>query len=243
MSVNPSLTTTAYSGTSYFRITSLSFRTTNVALHTKVVNGQGAVMSRTGARYNHPGVATVYLTEDLETGFAEKMFYFHREILRGIDLSHHMGVVPPFKQQFILWEIVLNRDIPDVLDMCDPRALSFFNIFPSMTLNPSQDYEHLKVKRADIQSSGYQGLRVPSSRSKTKGNLIVLFGDQSKNIQSIIPYQVEFRLVTSGGTPFVTHAQDILDFTVGEVKITSSTLPAAATGGNYQYWQRVNFNH
>ena len=243
MFVNPPLTTTIYSGISYFRITSLSFLTTNTALHVKVVNGQGAVLSRRGARYNYPGVATVYLTEDLETCFAEKMFYFHREILRGIDLSHHTGVIPPFKQQFILWEIVLSGDISDVLDMSDPRAFSFFNIFPSMTLNPSQDYEHLKHKRADIQSSGYYGLRVTSSRAKRGGKLIVLFDDQSQNIQSIIPYQVEFRLINSGGTPFVTHTQDILDFTVGEVKIISNTLPAGAVGGNYQYWQRIPFNH
>lgn len=243
MFVNPSLTTKVRAGTSYFRITSISFNTTNPADHVKVVNGRGAVGSRTGARYNYPGVLTVYLTEDLEACFAEKMFYFHREVLRGIDLFHHTGVMPPFEQQFILWEVVLKQDVSDILDLCDQRALSFFNVYPSMAINPSQDYEHLKDKRADIQSSGYRGLRVPSSRSRRGGNLIVLFENQTNNVHSIIPYQLEYRLVTSGGVPFINHAQDVLDFTVGEVRIVSSTLPAMAVGGNYQYWQRVQFNH
>jgi len=172
------------------------------------------------------------------------MFYFHREVLRGIDISHHTGVIPPFQQEFILWEVVLRQAIPDVLDMSDPRALSFFNIFPSMTLNPSQDYEHLKSKRADIQSSGYRGLKVPSSRAQRIGNLIVLFDDQSNNIQSIIPYRVEFRLLTSGGTPFVNHAQDILDFNAGEVKVTNTPLPPGTVSALYHYsWHRIPFNH
>src|SRR5437762_2086637 len=243
MFLNSSLTTTIPAGLPYFRITSLAFRTTNPADHIKVVNGQGAVKSKSGARYNHPGARAVYLADDLEVCLAEKMFYFHRDVLRGIDLSHLTGVVPPFKQQFVLWEVLFDRDIPDVLDLCDPRASSFFSIFPSMMINPSQDYEHLKYKRADIESSGYRGLRVQSSRAKRIGNAVVLFEDQSSNVARILPYQIEFRLVNQGGPPFISHIQDTMDFTVGEVKINSSTLPAAATGGNYQYWQRISFNH
>jgi len=80
MPVNPGLTTAALAGHTYYRITSLSFNTASPADHPKVVNGQGAVNSLAGARYNHPGACTVYLAEDLLTCLAEKMFYFHREV-------------------------------------------------------------------------------------------------------------------------------------------------------------------
>jgi hypothetical protein len=39
-------------GVSYYRITSLAFRTASSKHHAKVVNGGGAVRSRHGARYN-----------------------------------------------------------------------------------------------------------------------------------------------------------------------------------------------
>src|SRR5688572_4279509 len=150
MPVNYLLTTKLYAGIPYFRITSLSFLTTNPINHAKVVNGQGAVLSKTGARYNYPGALTVYLAEDLEPCFAEKMFYFHREVLRGIDIYHHTGNVPPFEQQFVLWEVVFDKDITDLLNLTEERAVSHFDVFPSMVLNPSQDYEHLKYRRASI---------------------------------------------------------------------------------------------
>lgn len=241
MPVNSGLTMTVASGAPLFRITSLSFYTTNPADHIKVVNGQGAKLSRFGARYNYPAAVTVYLTEDLDTCLAEKMFYFHREIMRGIDEHHRTGVIPPFQQKFVLWEVKLNQAVPDVFDMCIAGAPSYFNIFPSLTVNPSQDYEHLKDRRAGIQSNGYQGLRVQSSRAKGGGNLIVLFDDQSNNVQSITPHDVEFRLITSGGTLFVNHVMDLLDFTAGEVIINSNPLPPG--GIVYQNWAKVDFNH
>ena len=46
------------------RITSLAFRTAGVRHHPKVVNGEGAVRSRHGARYNYRAARTVYLAED-----------------------------------------------------------------------------------------------------------------------------------------------------------------------------------
>src|SRR5205085_7464978 len=130
------------------------------AFHVNVVDGQGGVNSPLGARYNYPGVETVYLTEDLETCFAEKMFYFHRAILTSIDAAHlPRGAIPAFRQRFILWEIVFSQDIGDVFDMSIPGALALYNVFPCLTINPSQDYFHLKDRRALIQSTGYQGLR------------------------------------------------------------------------------------
>lgn len=241
MPVNPGLATKVASGMPYYRITSPAFNTTNPADHVKVINGQGGVNSRLGARYNYPGVLTVYLTDDLETCFAERMFYFHREILRGIDISHHTGVVPPFQKNFVLWEIRFNQDIPDVFDMTTGSAHTYFNIFPSLCRNPSQDYEHLKMKRADIQSNGYRGLKVQSSRTRGGGNLIILFHDQSNNVQSITPYDVEFRLITVNGALFSNHASEVLVFTAGEVRITSNA--PSVGGGAYQNWQRVDFNH
>jgi RES domain len=238
--VNPGLTVTIDAGTPFFRITSPAFYITNSVDHRKVVNGEGAVKSQIGARYNYPGVRTIYLTEDLESCFAERLFYFHREVLRGLDLLRYPTPIPPFQRNSVLWEIQFDYDLTDVFDARIPGAPSYFNIFPSLMVNPSQDYEHLKQRRADIQSNGYKGLRAPSSRSRRGGNLIILFDDQSSHIQSIIPHEVEFRLITVQGGPFINHAQDLLDFTVGEVRMPW----AQPTGGAaYQNWQRVEFNH
>ena len=147
------------SGRPYFRITSLSFHTANPADYVRVVNGQGAIYSPTGARYNYPGLLTVYLAEDLETCFAEKLFYNHREVLRAIDIAHLTGVIPAFQQRFVLWEITLQNDVNNVFDMSSPSASSLFGDFPSLTVNPSQDYEYLKKIRSEIQSSGYKGMK------------------------------------------------------------------------------------
>jgi len=240
MAVNPGFTTTIPAGRPYFRMTSPAFHTTNPADYVKVVNGQGAVNNSQGARYNYPGALTVYLTEDVDTCVAERMFYFHREILRGLDISHHTGVIPPFQKNFVLWEIMFIQSIANVFDMNVAGAPSYFYIFPALTVNPSQDYEHLKKRRSEIQSQGYKGLRVQSSRARSGGNLIVLFEDQSHNVQTITPYPVEFRLLTPQGTSFINHTQDLLDFTAGEVRITGA-LPVG--GQAYQQWRRVEFNH
>lgn len=243
MPVNPGLAIAIPSGQPYYRITSLAFKTASTAAHRRVVDGQGAVNSRHGARYNYPGARTVYLTEDIETCLAEKMFYFQREVVRGMDMSHHLGVIPPFQQTFVLWEIILKRSVPNVYNMdVTGGGAAFFNIFPSLTLNPSQDYEHLKDRRADIESNGYTGLRVKSSRATRPGNMIVLFNDQSNNVQSITPYDIELRLIDIHGQPFYNHATEILDFTTGQVRIPGSTFPSAG-GSSFSSWRIVNFNH
>jgi RES domain-containing protein len=76
MPVIPGLAIAIASGTPFFRIADVSFRTARTALFKNVVNGQGARKGRYGARYNYPGVTTVYLAENLEVCFAERMFYF-----------------------------------------------------------------------------------------------------------------------------------------------------------------------
>jgi hypothetical protein len=139
--VNPGLTVTIASGTPFFRITSPAFHTTNPADHRKVVNGQGAVKSPGGARYNYPGARTVYLTEDVETCFAEKMFYFHQEVLRSLDSLQYPDAIPPFQRNSVLWEIQFDNALTDVFDACIQGAPSYFNIFPSLMVNPSQDYK------------------------------------------------------------------------------------------------------
>lgn len=246
MPVNPGLVTTAPAGNTYYRITSLSFNTASAAEHPKVVNGAGAVKSQVGARYNHPGVCSVYLAEDLATCLAEKMFYFHREVIRGIDISLHIGVIPPFVQQFVLWEIEQQNDFPDVCDL-NATTASAVGVFPSLMTNPSQDYLHLKERRAFLQANGYRGLRAPSSRVTAPGNMVVLFEDQSGNLARITPYEVEFRLVTGDPIPvaFFNHATQVLDFTAGEVRVlppsSGASLPPAL--GPYSNWGRVDFNH
>jgi hypothetical protein len=244
MPVNPLLTTTVPAGKPYYRITGLSFRTTRVADRRQVVNGQGAVRSRHGA-YNYPGATTVYLAEDLETCFAERMFYFQREVLTAIDSSHlPTGAIPAFVQRFILWEVELKTAVPAVFDLTAHATAA--HVFPSLMLNPSQDYYHLKDRRAAIQSEGYQGLRAPSSRVRRPGSMVVLFTDQSRNVLSITPFDVEFRLVTAGTAtvPFANHAVDLLDFTAGEVRFVPPLVGVPPAGsGPYLSWARVEFNH
>ncbi len=92
MPVSPGLGLSVPAGARFYRITSVAFRTRSVAHHTKVVNVEGAVRSRHGARYNYPGVRSVYLADTLLTCFAERMFYFHREVLTGLDGLHLLPV-------------------------------------------------------------------------------------------------------------------------------------------------------
>ena len=96
---------------------------------------------------------------------------------------------PPSNEMLSCGKSNLTFALTDVFDACIPGAPSYFNIFSSLMVNPSQDYNHLKQRRADIQSNGYQGLRAQSSRSKGSGNLIILFDDQNNHVQSIHPYE------------------------------------------------------
>ncbi len=188
MAVAAGLGITVAAGVSYYRITSLAFRTASSKHHAKVVNGEGAVRSRHGARYNYPGVRSVYLTDDLPSCLAEKMFYLQREVVTALDGLHlpHAPGIPPFTQTFVLWEVVLRNTVANVFDLSVANAPAA-GVFPCLLLNPSQDYYYLKDRRADIQASGYKGLRAPSTRVLGAGNMFVLFDDQSKNLQAITP--------------------------------------------------------
>ncbi len=245
MPVAAGLGITVAAGISYYRITSPAFLTASVTHHKKVVNGAGAVRSRHGARYNYPGVRTVYLAEDVPVCLAEKMFYFHREVLTGLDSLHLplAPVVPPFQQPFVLWDVVLRNPVANVFDLTPANAPAA-GVYPSLMLNPSQDYWHLKDRRAEIQASGYTGLRAPSTRTTTAGNMVVLFDDQSGNVASITPYEVEFRLLTPAGAPFASHATDPFDYIAGEVCVLPrgpAPLPPPLMA--YGAWSRVQFNH
>ncbi len=241
MPINQHFITTLVAGTPYCRITNPSYHTNNPALNNKVVDGRGAIKSYLGARYNHGGVLTVYLTENVDVCFAERMFYFHRESLNLLDQFHKTKTPPPFDKKFVLWEITFARNIRDVFDMSLSGAPLLYQVFPSLMVNPSQDFDYLKNRRNFIESQGYQGLRAPSSRHRGGENIIALFNDQSNNVQSISPYSVEFRLITDRGLPFTNHTIDILDFTAGEARITGANLPSKSLFGSK--WQRVDFNH
>jgi hypothetical protein len=219
MAIAGGLGMTVPAGVSYYRMTSQALRTTSARYHKNVVNGVGAVRSRHGARYNYPGVRTVYLAENVPVCLAEKMFYFHREVLTALDSLHLplAPMVPPFQQTFVLWDVVLHNPIANVFDLTVANAPAA-SVFPCLLLNPSQDYWHLKDRRADIQTSGYRGLRGPSTRATLPGNMVVLFDDQSGNVASITPYDAEFRLLTPAATPFASHATDRLDYLTGEVR-------------------------
>jgi hypothetical protein len=241
MPVNPGVAVTVPAGVPFYRITAVSFHTPNATHHKRVVNGMGARKSHAGARYNYGGVLTVYLAGSLETCFAERMFYFQREVVRRLDALHLplSGGVPPFSKAFTLWEIFLKKAIPDVCHLT-PANASAVGAFPSLLVNPSQDYEHLKERRAFIECNGYRGIRAPSSRSTAGGEMIVLFDDQSKNVD-LQPHTVEFRLVTPPPTaPFVNHLTELLDFTAGEVRFVG---PAPPGGAGYAHPTPVSFNH
>jgi hypothetical protein len=238
MPVNSSLTTKLFAGQRYFRFTSPSFLTANPALHVKVVDGQGAKRNPYGSRYSPKIAETVYLTEDVETCIAEKMFYFHKETVEAIDGMHPLKglLLPPFNKTFVMWEVEFKNDVDDVADIT--KSYSSFSVFPFLTLSPSQDYEHLKDRRAHIQAAGYNGLRAPSARSTMGGHMVVMFDDQSGNVQTIKPYEIEFRLLCVGGGPFTDHTKDMLDFTAGEIRVVGSgPLP-----GYSPSWQKFNFN-
>jgi hypothetical protein len=249
MAVRPGLGTTVAPGVSYYRITSLTFRTTGTRHHAKVVNGEGAVRSRHGARYNYPGVRSVYLTEDVPTCLAEKMFYLQREVLTALDGLHlpHSPGIPPFTQTFVLWDVVFRNPVPNVFDLSMANAPAA-GACPCLVLNPSQDYHHLKDRRADVQAAGYRGLRAPSTRVVGGGNMVVLFDDQSKNVLTIAPYEVEFRLVTPGPpprAPFASHVTDLLDYLAGEVRVVTPPGPAALPAALVPFaaWTLIPFNH
>lgn len=223
MPVNPALTVTVPVGISLYRITAISLNTPNAVHHKKVVNGMGARKSHAGARYNYGGVLAVYLADSVQTCIAEKMFYFQREVVRRLDALHQplSPGLPAFFATFTLWDIRLKKPVPDVCHLTQTSA-SAVGVFPSLMVNPSQDYEHLKDRRAFIESMGYNGIRAPSSRSTIGGEIIVLFDDQSKNVE-LAPYTVEFRLVTRPPvTPLGNHLTELLDFSVGEVRFAGS---------------------
>jgi hypothetical protein len=241
MPVNPALTVTIAAGQPLYRITPRSFHTPNPAHHRKVVNGMGARKSYGGARYNYPGVLTVYLADTVETCVAEKLFYFQREIVRRLDALHlpvNAGV-PAFQEAFTLWEICLKKDVLDVCHLTQANA-SAVGVFPSLMVNPSQDYEHLKDRRAFIEHAGYHGIRAPSSRSTRGGEIVVLFDDQSNNVD-IVPFTIDCRLITAPPTAvFANHLTQILDFTAAEVRFVGAMPPGLA---GYAGWTKVSFNH
>jgi RES domain len=238
MPVNQALATQISAGTPYFRITSPSFYTKSAARHVRVVNGQGGIRNNVGSRYAFPNSRSVYLTEDVNTCLAERMFYFHREILPALDKLHINGVLPPFTQMVVLWEVRFKKSIPDVADVTIANAPAF-NVIPSLMQNPSQDYLHLKQRRADIQSHGYYGLRAPSSRAG--GNMVVLFDDQSKNVASIVGHPVDLQLMTSSNPPtvFANHATQLLSFDTGDVRFPQNAPPNYVSNA----WSSVAFNH
>jgi hypothetical protein len=144
MPVNPNLMVGVQAGVPLYRITAVSYHTPNRVHHKKVVNGMGAKNSYAGGRYNHGGVVTVYLADSVETCFAEKMFYFQREVVRRLDTLHLplSPGLPAFSATFTLWEVRLKKAIPDVCHLTQANA-SAVGVFPSLMVNPSQDYDHL----------------------------------------------------------------------------------------------------
>ncbi len=142
MPVNPALAITIPASTPLYRITSISFHTPSSVHHKKVVNGMGARKSRSGAPYNYPGVLSVYLADTVETCLAEKMFYFHRETIRGLALLYltlNPGV-PLFSATYTLWEIRLKKAVTSVWVRGTPYtcAVNRVRCWSSVGANPTR---------------------------------------------------------------------------------------------------------
>jgi hypothetical protein len=135
----------------------------------------------------------------------------------------------------------------DVFDLSVAKAASAA-VFPCLLRNPPEDYYPLKDRRADIQASGSRGLRAPSTRVVGAGSMMVLFDDQSKNLQAITPHEVEFRLSRPGHPPvvaFTSHASDSLAYRAGEVRVLAPAGPAALPPAlaPFAAWTVVRLNH
>lgn len=168
-------------------------------------------------------------------------------MLTALDISHIVpAAVPPFSQRAVLWDIQVKVAVPNVFDLTVAIAPAA-GVFPALLLNPSQDYHHLKDARATIPARRVQRPACPSTRAVTPGNMVVLFDDQSKNVQTITPYEIELRLIRPGHPPavaFATHATDPLDYEAAEVRVlppAGGPLPAALTP--FAGWSIVRFHY
>jgi hypothetical protein len=134
--------------------------------------------------------------------------------------------------------------VTDIVDVADLTVASapHFGVFPALMTNPSQDYLHMKDRRNHIQALNYNGLRAPSSRSTGGGHICAIFSDQSANVASITPADIELRLIQPPGSggPFTIHATQELDFEACEVLgLAAGTIPAST----HSSWRKVDFNH
>jgi hypothetical protein len=171
------------------------------------------------------------------------LLYFHKDTLRLLDL-HHIASwpIPPFVKSFILWEIGFQRDISAVFDMTQPGASSSRLVYRAFISSPYHDYWHLCQRRAEIEAAGYEGIRVTSARDSSGGNIIVLFNDQSGNVSTITPYELDFRLLTPLGTPFRDIINHELDFGRADVSMLSSSA-ALPTWAKSLSGKTLTFNH
>jgi hypothetical protein len=86
------------------------------------------------------------------------MFYFQREVARRLDALHlpFSAGPPAFSAIFTLWEIRLRNAVPNVCHLTRASS-SAVGVFPALMVNPSQDYEHLKDRRAFYREQWLQG--------------------------------------------------------------------------------------
>jgi hypothetical protein len=229
-------------GVPLYRVTSPSLWTKAKKHHRNVVNGRGSKANFFGGRYNYPGASAVYVTENVETCFAEMMFYFHRAYLPALD-AFHLGttpIVPVFTKSLVVWEILLKKDVAAIADLTMGTA-GHFGVYPAMMKNPSQDYWHLKDRRAHVEGAGYLGIRAPSSRCTKRGRMVVFFNSQSNNLASIAPYPIELSLIQPSGAPFTNHAVHDLDFEAGNVVALANPMPRFLKPYAAPY--RIQFHH
>jgi len=240
--MNDSITTELKTNQYFYRITSEKQKNNYDPDYNKIFNGLGALRNPLPSRYSLGNRLTVYLSDNIDSCIAEYAYYFLKQYLTKTDefiytnnlfnysnTSKHFAFFPHHESdEFILWCMKLKYPIGNIAVINNSTATSF-GIYPTFTISPSHDYLHSGAVRDVIQNKGYKGLIAPSSRdvnnnsisinNTNMGNIVVLFEDQSKNISSIEPYRIAFKLSQDNNKSFSDISRQSLNFNTCHIQI------------------------
>jgi RES domain-containing protein len=121
------------------------------------LSGDGA--ARHGGRWNRPGQPTLYLSEQIETAFAE--------------YQQELGVRPG---TFVAYDVAGGS----VADLGDPVVLESLQVDPASLLGPWKEMAWVKLEtpptwlmRDSLEAAAVDGVRVPSARYAGGFNLVL----------------------------------------------------------------------
>jgi len=140
----------------------------------------GAGAARHGGRWNRPGQATLYLSESIETAFAE--------------YQQELGARPG---TFVAYDVTGGA----VADVCDPRVLAELGAQAADLLGPWKEATFVKKvdpptwTLTDRLQGRFDGVRVPSSQYRGGANL-VLWRRNDDGEPAVEPLDPEFELTS-----------------------------------------------